>query len=143
MIKNLRFACIDGTHNMSKFNKKFILNKNICIYNIPFGDHIFYQHVQFPNAENIIINNCNKNYVYAHVNEDIYPNLKNLYLLSHPCEKLTLWRFNRNDNITIYLSKMYEKYKHRWARDRENIKIIDIYHSDLSPKNLEHETIKY
>jgi hypothetical protein len=41
-------------------------------------------------AEVVFVNNCDKNFVYYYANKGSFPNMKTLYLMSHPCEPYTL-----------------------------------------------------
>lgn len=66
--------------------------------------------------------NCDKNFVYYWLNQRTFPNVKKIYLSSHPCDPRVLNRFPQS---TLLLDKFYEEYKTRWSRDLNNIVIIE------------------
>lgn len=71
---------------------------------------------RFPNAEKIFIRDCDKNFVYKNVDERRFPNAKELWLISHPCES---YFFQRFPNSTIYLlTDSYNYYKGHWFSDQ-------------------------
>jgi len=76
----------------------------------------------FEQADTLFIRDCNKNFVYYWLKPSIFPNVKNIYLASHPCEPMI---FNQWEaNTTIYLSEFYSGYKLRWAKNNLNVKVI-------------------
>lgn len=97
---------------------KKILNENIRLSD--YGDiYPFQNHVIFKNAKRLIVDNCDKNFVYYWIDKVVFPNLETLYLVSHPCESAVL---NRQIK-TIFLHERYRRYKDRWSR-RNNITIV-------------------
>lgn len=84
------------------------------------------------NSEIVIVRNCDKNFVYHCVKPNIFPNAKNIFMLSHPCEPefFKCW-YNLNESDTsktrpnIFLSNNYETYKNRWASEMENVVILN------------------
>lgn len=68
-------------------------------------------------AEKAYIINCDGNFVYYWMRKRIFPKLKHVYLLSHPCEPAVLHR----DFAHIYLSSDLYRYKHRWADNLTHI----------------------
>jgi hypothetical protein len=98
---------------------KTIKNSTIVIRN--YGDiHPFKDGPEF-HAESAYIVDCDKNFVYYWVRKSVFPKLKHLYLLSHPCEPAVLHR----DFEHIYLSSGLYGYKHRWADNLTNITSIE------------------
>ena len=85
-------------------------------------------HPKFPNAKTIFLFDCNKNFVYYWLRPVIFPLVKNIYLMSHPCESSVAPRF-RNKNVTIYVqTERYEHYNdkfHKWFTDLDYVKPMD------------------
>jgi hypothetical protein len=108
--------------NLYLLKSQIITNKHIIVQNI--GDICLHSHPIFPNAKEIIVRNCDKNYVYYHIDDRTFPNLKNLYLLSHPCEPSFFIRFTKPEQ-KILLSNHYKEYKERWAKNRTDVILID------------------
>jgi hypothetical protein len=67
----------------------------------PFGN------LCFPNAETIVIVDCNKNFTYYWLTPKIFPNVKEIYLMSHPCDYCVCSRFT---NVSFYLASRYSCY---------------------------------
>lgn len=88
--------------------------------------------VQFPHAETLFVDECEKNFVYYNINTRYFPNVKTIYCNSHPCESMVLKRHhdmyiqeNNPDEITIYLTEQWmDMYKQKWFRNEEYIKGI-------------------
>lgn len=135
----LRWCVFSGMNELRKVAQKKVLNKNIIIKNIDFNDHQINNHPQFPNAENIIVDGCDKNYVYYYVDEFIFSKTNNLYLMSHPCDPKFFNRFTQ-DNQRVYLSDHYRNYKNRWASDNDNIILLNNEVLEKYIDNVETET---
>jgi hypothetical protein len=65
-------------------------------------------HLEFPNTTDIFYVNCDKNFVYFNANPDIFPKVKNIYLLSHPCEHSLFHRFPKE--VNYYLIDKYKRF---------------------------------
>lgn len=116
-----KYWIINDKNIMSYINKR-ILNEYIIIEGI--GDICLEKHPKFINAREVYIMNCDKNYVYYHVDNSIFPKLKNLFLCSHPCEPIFFTRFNK-ENQRILLIDYYKNYKNRWCLRNDNVIVID------------------
>ena len=102
--------------NWKDLKGKVINNKNIILSR--YGDiHPFSNGPVF-NCENLIMEGCDKNFVYYWMNQQTFPNAKNVYLNSHPCDYDVLGRQFKN----IYLHESYSRYKERWGG--KNVKVI-------------------
>lgn len=66
---------------------------------------------------------CDKNFIYYWMKPEVFPDLKTIYLNSHPCESKVFYRFK---DATIYLDTRYQRYKDRWADHRESVIVRDI-----------------
>jgi hypothetical protein len=88
-----------GIGNMSGYVK---LTVNYC------GDIHPYDGPKFPDVEILVMNGCDKNFVYYWLNKRIFPNVKEIWLNSHPCDSSVLGRFK---NAIIYLSDRFERFK--------------------------------
>ena len=70
---------------------------------------------KFPNTKTLILNNCEKNFVYYNLNSRIFPNLEKVYSDSHPCDPDVLHRFANNPKYQAFLvNNYYIKYNNRW-----------------------------
>jgi hypothetical protein len=81
----------------------------------------------FPNgpifeSTTLFLNCCDKNFVFYWLNQRTFPNLKSIYLASHPCDYEVLHRFPQS---TIYLIKKFENYK-KYPEYLDNVIIVDI-----------------
>lgn len=102
-----------------KLTGKQINNKTVILCN--YGDiHLFHDGPIFM-ANKVYINHCDKNFIFYWINKQYFPNIKELYILSHPCEPSVLQR----DISYIYLSDKYKKYKEGWVPNYDNVKIIE------------------
>ena len=72
------------------------------------------------NIKNIYVIDCDKNFVYYHINKTYFPNVEKIYLASHPCESDVL----QQENVKIYLVNWYQTYYDRWAK-KDNVELID------------------
>ena len=79
-------------------------------------------------AETLFVENCNKNFIYYWLHENNFPNIKKVYLLSHPCEKIVLHR----KLGTIYLVGNFGNFK-KWNTECDNVKTIttDEFNNEL------------
>lgn len=103
----------------TNLNNKRILNSTVILKG--FGDLHPYRNGPKFSAETVYVYNCDKNFVYYWINRSTFPNVKKLYLLSHPCEPPVL-----NQNIPeFYLEDgYYRRYKDRWASHNDNVKSV-------------------
>jgi len=109
-----------GSEIWSDLNGKIVKNPTVILQG--FGDiHPYRSNEPRFLANKIFIHNCDKNFVYYWVSKDIFPNIKELYLLSHPCEPCVL----RQEIPYIYLANWFSRYKNRWADDRDNVILKD------------------
>lgn len=70
---------------------------------------------KFPDVETLILNNCEKNFVYFNLNSTNFPNLKTIISNSHPCDWDVMHRLQTHDDYKVYLiDKYYERYYERW-----------------------------
>ena len=82
---------------------------------------------------------CNKNFVFYWINKNIFPNAKQIYVSSHPCDYTSFSGFtiNRIDypnqcyrdiNTIIYLDDYYSEFKNHswmgWYKNVENIILL-------------------
>jgi hypothetical protein len=92
---------------------KRILNGNVYLGG--FGDIQPFPNSPVFTAEKVVMDLCDKNFVYYWFNKETFPNIKNIYLASHPCEPSVL---RNNEDINIFLLDRFSKYAGRWAPDR-------------------------
>lgn len=83
----------------------------------------------FNDAKYVYMDKCNKNFVYYWLDKETFPNVKKIYLDSHPCEPCVFKRFsvgehyNPSGETPLVLSENYKEYKTRWANDFDNVTI--------------------
>ncbi|ARF07988.1 hypothetical protein Catovirus_1_38 [Catovirus CTV1] len=136
-----KWCIFDEMTGLKIFSGKKILNKNIIIQNISFDDHMISNHPKFSEAENVVVYNCDKNYVYYYIKDDLFPKINNLYLISHPCEPAFFSRFN-NSNQKIFLADYYKSYQSRWAPEKENLFIFNAESYHACRQNFVDEQVK-
>jgi hypothetical protein len=109
----------------SQYDGKITTEKTVWIKNA--GDiHPYSYEVAPPQfkCKTVIIEHCNKNFVYYWLTPFHFIGVKNIVLFSHPCEPVV---FRRWPSTNIFLSKQYANYKRRWADDMDNVMIVDYY----------------
>lgn len=121
---------VDGRNEWYLLTNKTI-NRNIVILK-QMGDIHPTQHKPKFNCETLILDQCNKNFVYYWLDSGIFPDVQNIFLLSHPCEPniFSRWynvqKYYPNKIVpNIFLAHYYERYKNRWANEMENVIIIN------------------
>jgi hypothetical protein len=65
-------------------------------------------------AETVIFDDCNKNFVFYWAIPRVLPTAKYVYLFSHPCEPDVFGTLNRM-GTTIYLKDCWGRYARQWA----------------------------
>ena len=105
---------LDGLKHWTPLSKGKILCKNVRLTN--FGD-IYPFVTVFPDAENVFIDSCNKNFVYYWADKSTFPNAKNLYLKSHPCESIVFRR--KFESINVH--EAYRRYVERWGGSNAHV----------------------
>ena len=77
------------------------------------GDiHLFESPPRFPRAEVIFMRDCDKNFVYYWLGKSTFPNVRKIYLDSHPCQYEVAHRFG--EKVMLYMRKEY--YNHYYGR---------------------------
>ena len=79
--------------------------------------------VVFKEAETVVYNDCDKNFVYYWLKQSVLPSVKHVYLISHPCEPEVFYRWENTD-VKIYVDKRWERYVNRLASKQPNIIIL-------------------
>jgi hypothetical protein len=92
--------------------------KNSAVVIRDYGDiHPFKNGPEF-HARIAYVIDCDKNFVYHWIKRSVFPRLKILCLLSHPCKPEVL----RRDFLHIYLGSDFYQYKYQWSMNHfENI----------------------
>lgn len=102
--------------------KDMDLNKYTTVDIKDCGDiHPFRGGPVFENVETVFMRKCDKNFVFYWLNKHTFPKVKTIYLVSHPCEPEIFRRFPEG---IMYIADRYSHYVHRWADERENIKMM-------------------
>lgn len=120
---------IRGFTGWKSFISTKVLTRYLVIENM--GDIHFFSGVEV-NSEEIILSNCDKNFIAYWLTRNTFPNAKTIYLDSHPCEPYVLQR-----NFNIYLSDRYSEYRDRWVLpNNTNVNIIPKWRIDELIQNL-------
>lgn len=72
-------------------------------------------------CKTLFLDKCDKNFVCFWLEKNIFPNTENIYIGSHPCEPYTL---NRDDMGNMFLHNNYQRFKHMWWPNCDNVKMI-------------------
>jgi hypothetical protein len=69
------------------------------------------------NSESVVLDLCDKNFVYYWLNKEIFPNMKLLILNSHPCEpSIVSFLENESEKGTIvYVTELWASYFRKWG----------------------------
>jgi hypothetical protein len=113
--------CVVNSNQLFDLIGKIVLNKRILLDRIQ-QTHPVPNHPVFEQAEELFILQCDKNYTYYHLRKDLFPNVSNIYCLSHPCDPRV---FNEFTTQTILLSSHHSRYKPRWFADNHRVIIVD------------------
>jgi hypothetical protein len=121
---------VNGREEWSSYAGKIINDKIVVLKQM--GDIHPYENPPKFSCETIMLDQCDKNFVYYWLDSSVFTNVKNIFLLSHPCESnfFLRWYYIQNYYPTrtipnIFLAHYYERYKNRWARGMENVIILD------------------
>ena len=126
------------------------ISRGVKLKNVKFNSVVFYKcgdihpiadfSFSFENVKEVHAVDCDKNFVYYWLSESEFPNMRKLYLSSHPCEPGVLNGF-QNINTTIYLSNFFDRYKNRWAdTGKPMVKIMD--HNEMHDMAFDADIIK-
>jgi len=138
--------CLDKLNNLNDLNQsqkqkpfievdwhdlsgKIIHNKNVVL--TQYGDVHFYNGPVFM-CEKLFLIQCDKNFVFHWMDKRTFPNLREVYIGSHPCEPCVL---TDNKFDTVYLHEAYTSYKEMWWPDEENVKLISDENYEAALKN--------
>jgi len=117
-------------HKQFESLKNEKIDKNVVVFT-DMGDIHPYDGPTF-NCTTVILNKCDKNFVYYWLNASVFTNVENIFLLSHPCEPVVFSRWYniersyKNRSIpNIYLAYYYDRYKNRWASEMDNVNILN------------------
>ena len=76
--------------------------------------------VKFPNCKVLFVDRCEKNFVYFYIRKRTFPNLEEVFLACSPCEPQIFYEGFKK----IHLTKNYERYKERWAKNNDTVDVI-------------------
>lgn len=74
-------------------------------------------------TENVIMYDCDKNFVHRWANYVYFKDVKHFYLLSHPCDSVffSCWH---GRGTKVYVADYYKRYVNRWAPNPDDIHIL-------------------
>lgn len=90
-------------------------------------------------ADTIFLDNCDKNFIYYWLDKNTFPFAKTIYLSSHPCEHDVLER----DFDRIILSSNNADYKRKWAKNNDNVSVLDKKEIDDMIESYETEDLEF
>lgn len=95
-------------------------------------------------SRTVVMYECNKNFVFYWLNRHrkVFPKMRTLYLLSHPCESKILHNLH-DSRVQTFLSERFFDYKKRWCNDAPNIHEIKDKDADLVFQECNIENIKF
>lgn len=96
---------------------KVIHNKNVVL--AKYDDIHFFNGPVFL-CEMLFLIQCDKNFAFYWLDNRTFPNLKEVYLGSHPCESSVLTR----NQVNVHLHETYTSYKESWWWNNDNINLI-------------------
>lgn len=99
---------------------KIISNKNVILTR--YGDIYPFINVPIFECENLIIDECDKNFIAYWLNKQIFPNVRKVYIASCISDPHVLRETNFQE---IYLHECNFPYKEKWWSNFNNIKLIN------------------
>lgn len=87
------------------------------------------------NATTAFVRDCNKNYVFYNIDRRRMPNLKTLYLDSHPCEFSMVSHWYKNGIKVKYV------YNHRWLQEMSEMHPMEF--TKISDKEMTEKILEY
>ena len=116
---NRSVAMFNNSNIFREKEHRTCLNDTVKISNVK---HMF-TNVFFPNVDTLFLDKCNKHFVFYNLHQHIFPNLKILYINSHPGKFATVHRFAKEDEYIVYITpKLYHNFFGKWWD--ENFKYI-------------------
>lgn len=129
---------ISGSKNYRVWNElsgKVIQNKTVLLQDL--GDIHPFNPTVVCNCDTLVVDRCDKNFVYYwlgnrfHDIKETFPNIKTIYLGSHPCEPITLQKLHMLSNTNTYLREdYYMRYKERWLGNNTGNGVVMITRDD-------------
>jgi len=108
-----------GIFARDKLSGKTIKNSIVII---PNADDVYFNFLETRFlAEKVYVTGYSRLFIYHRVRKSLFPNLKHLYLLSHPYNPEVLHRKFEH----IYLSSEFYCYKHLWADQLTSITSVE------------------
>lgn len=101
LVLNENFVCVESIGNIGPFNDGPIIN-----------------------CKTLILNDCDKNFIYHWNNRKTFPIVENIFLLSHPCEYDVFHRWGEQPQVNIFISPQYQRYIDKWAHNVKNIYLL-------------------
>jgi len=96
---------------------------NSCILFHGLGDiHPLDVRATFPNARQVILEQCDKNFTYYWLTSRIFPSVTEVFLAGSPCDPLVLTRFP-----VIHLLERHAIYRKTWLNDRVKVMTDETY----------------
>lgn len=127
---NLMINILNTSSNITKLLYHNNMYKNILFDSI--GDIHPVLGIQFKNCENVYFNNCDKNFIFYYMTPSVFPNIKKIYLGSHPCDYDTQFRFNKGIISVIDFYKRYIDINH--CSLISNLQYLDIIINTFNKK---------
>ncbi len=131
----------------SDLNNCTVKNKNVIL--AKYGDIHPYKNGPIFECETLFLHSCDKNFLAYWLSKHTFPNLKKLYVGSHPSESYTLDKYANKKGKEyivskfdeIYLHERFATYKQRWWPNIDNIKIISASDYDKELESYESEEL--
>ena len=98
-----RFCTKKSDNNLlwTILNDRMIYNENLMIYNTSISSKFIFKEHPIFNCETLILDNCDEDFIYYHLNNTTFPLLETLYL-----------KTKINKEVLLDLHKQYDLYVH-------------------------------
>lgn len=119
-----RFCTNKSDNNLSwiLLNNIMIYNENLMIYDTSISPKFMFTNHPIFNCEILILDNCDEDFIYYHLNNTTFPILKTLYLKT----------IMKNKEVLLDLHKQYDLYVHEnnYHPTNSNEDLINIISND-------------
>lgn len=101
---------ISGLKHWKSLHNKIINDRSIIISDM--SDFLQLSSPLKINSRYVLISNCNRDFTFHNINPFIFPNIKKLYLQSHPysIEYIQLWDKYASENFHGYINHKYKAF---------------------------------
>lgn len=114
-------AVVRGGREWARLDGHALLNPAVVLEGM--GDIHPYSGGPVFSARDVLVLDCDKNWVYYWLGRRTFPAATRIWLWSHPCEPCVLAAWAGRPEVTLTLAGRYDRYKARWAPGATNIRV--------------------